>query len=201
MISRILRPSTASIGEPRRLPWPVDLFALITTISAAAVGLLATDYFTRITMLSGVIGCVVVWRFLRDPVVVIGVTFMVFGAVLGWGFNFYDHIWWYDKFAHFSFSLVGTMGLARLFLHRFRVDSVLLLLTVLWMTWLGIGSLWEIGEWAADRIEGTRHSRGYFDTLYDMIWNSVGAGVGAWMYWRWFKTDADRQIIIEPARD
>lgn len=195
MLQRILRPSAVTEGAAPRLPWMVDLFALITTISAGVVGLMATDYFTRLTMLGGLVACVVLWRYLRDPVLVVGCTTMVFGAVLGWGLDFYDHIWWYDKFAHFLFSLVGTMAIARLVLHRFRADSALLLLTALWLVWLGIGSLWEIGEWAADRVEGTRHSRGYFDTLYDMIWNSVGAGVGAWMYWRWFRTDADRLIV------
>lgn len=200
MLSRILRPSQDTDGRPRRLPWFVDLFALITVVSAAAVGLMATDYFTRLTMLVAVVGCVVFWRFLRDPIVVVAATYMAFGAVLGWGFDFYDHIWWYDKFAHFSFSIVGTMGLARLYLHRFRVDSALLILIALWMAWQGVGAMWEIGEWLADRIEGTRHSRGYFDTLYDMIWNGVGAAVGAWMYWGWFRTDADREIIQSTTR-
>lgn len=195
MFQRIPRLAAESEGREPRLHWAVDLFTLVTVVSAVFVGLFATDYFMQITMFGGVLACVIVWRYVSDTVVVAGCTTMVFGAVLGWGLDFYDRIWWYDDLAHFLFSFVGVMALARLVLHRFRADSALLLLTALWLSWLGIGSLWEIGEWLADRAQGTQHSRGYLDTMADMILNSAGAGIGAWMYWRWFRTPSDRLIL------
>ncbi len=176
-----LRNSTTS----ERLPWPVAAFTAVTFMSATAVGVTATDTFTRLTMLGGVIACIAIWQVLRDPLVIASLMTMVFGAVLGWGLNFYDRIHWYDDFAHFTFSFVSVIALARIALPRFHSDSLFLLLFATWLAWLGIGSLWEIAEWGSDQLANTYHSRGYPDTMYDMILNSTGAALGLVVHWRW----------------
>lgn len=194
MPSRTRPSASADQDRKPRLPWAVVAFSTVTMASAVLVGLSASDHFTRLTMLAGILACIALWQTLRDPLVICAVTTMVLGAVLGWGMNFYDRIWWYDDLIHFLFSFVGVAAIARLALHRFRADSVLLLLTALWLAWLGIGSLWEIAEWASDQLDGTGHSRGYADTMYDMILNSAGSAIGVWAYWRWLRTPADRLV-------
>lgn len=194
MLSKIL-PSASRADDVSRLPWPVAAFNLATMISALAVALTANDMFTFLTMAAGVIACVAVWQAVRDPLVIVCLTTLVLGAVLGWGLEFYDRIWWYDDFIHFLFSFVGVMGVARVTLHRFRAETAPLLLGALWLSWLGIGALWEIGEWTSDQLQATHHSRGYADTMSDMILNSCGAALGTWMYWRLLRTSADRDAV------
>lgn len=190
-------PPARSATEEKPPPhWGVVLFMIVTMVGAAGVGLTATDHFTRLTMLAGVLACVVLWQTLRDSLVMVSLTIVILGAVLGWGLDFYDRIWWYDDIIHFLFSLVAVMAIARLTLYRFHAEPVVLLPVALWLAWLGIGSLWEIGEWAADRLESTSHSRGYLDTMTDMILNSLGSIVGIRTYWRWFLTPADRAALV-----
>lgn len=196
MFPKILTSSTQSTAGVPRLPWPVATFTVLTMMSALAVALTADDLFTLVTMAAGVVACVAVWQAVRDPLVISCLTTLVLGAVLGWGLSFYDRIWWYDDFIHFLFSFVGVMGVARLVLHRFRADVLALLLSALWLSWLGIGALWEIGEWTSDQLQATRHSRGYADTMSDMILNSAGSALGVWMYWRWLRTPADRDVVL-----
>lgn len=181
--------STSTETDQQSVHWSVGGFAVLTIVSAAAVGLYSRDIFIYITMGGGIAISILVWRFLRDPLVVLVSTTLIFGAVLGWGLNFYDKIVWYDDLVHFAFSLIGVMALARLTLSKFRADSTWILLTALWLGWLGIGSLWELGEWISDQLQASNHSRGYVDTMADMILNSAGAAVGTWMYWAWFRRE------------
>lgn len=196
MLPRILPTHASAEVEVPRLPWPVAVFTIATMISALAVALTADDVFTGLTMAAGVVACIAVWQVLRDPVAITSLTTMVLGAVLGWGLDFYDRIWWYDDAIHFLFSLVGVMGVARLTLHRFRADAAILLVGAVWLSWLGIGALWEIAEWSSDQLQATHHSRGYADTMTDMILNSAGSAVGTWLYWRWLRTPADRAAVV-----
>lgn len=181
-------PIDAAVASPA-VHWSVGGYAVFTIFSAAVVGAFSGDMFIYLTMGGGVIVCALVWRYLKDPLVVFVCTTLVFGAVLGWGLNFYDNIKWYDDVLHFAFSLIGVMALARLTLSKFRADSTWILLTALWLGWLGLGSIWELGEWISDQLQPTNHSRGYLDTMADMIFNSTGAAVGTLAYWAWFRRD------------
>lgn len=195
MLPRILSSATDAEDEVPRLPWPVATFTLLTMMGALAVALTASDLFTVVTMAAGVLACIAVWQTVRDPLVIVCLTTLVLGAVMGWGLAFYDRIWWYDDLIHFLFSFVGVMGVARVALHRFRAESPALLLGALWLSWLGIGALWEIAEWTSDQLQSTHHSRGYTDTMMDMILNSAGSALGAWLYWARLRTPADRATV------
>lgn len=177
--------------------WLTDLATLFTIASAAALLLVASDMFERLTMIGGIIVCFTVWRFTRDSLVIIAMDLLVLGAVGGWGLRLYERIWWYDDMAHFVFSLLALMALARVVLHRFRAESLWLVLGALWLSWLGIGSLWELGEWISDQLAATYHSRGYLDTMMDMILNSLGSALGVAIYWRWFRTEADEAVVLK----
>ena len=169
--------------------WSVGSYAIFTIFSAAGVGLYSGHTCIYITGGVCFLICFLFSRSLKDPLLVVVCTTLVFGAVLGWGLNFYDNIKWYDDVLHFAFSLIGVMALARLTLSKFRADSTWILLTALWFGWLGIGSLWELGEWISDQLQPTNHSRGYLDTMADMIMNSTGAAFGTVIYWAWFRRD------------
>lgn len=194
MLRRMLPSTSADLDLPRP-HWTVVVFSTLTMVGAATVALTANDHFTRFTMLAGVLACMAMWHAVRDPLVISSLTTVVLGAVLGWGMNFYDRIWWYDDLIHFLFSFVSVMAIARLALPRFRADTAVWLLSALWLAWLGIGSLWEIAEWSSDQLDDTGHSRGYADTMTDMILNSSGSAVGVWVYWRWLRTPADQTCV------
>jgi hypothetical protein len=174
-----------------------DSAILVPMIGAAVVGIMADDVFSEAVMFASFIACFAVWRTVSDAVVVTACAILVFGAVLGWGLNFYDRIWWYDDAAHFTFSLVASMAVARVMIPKMRAETVAFILTGIWLAWLGVGSLWEIGEWTADRLQNTHHSRGYADTMMDMILNTTGSAIGVVLYWRFLRTPVDEASIIE----
>lgn len=87
----------------------------------------------------------------------------------------YDDTWWWDHLTHlYSASLVGTA--ARLFARRRGYDTTR---TVLAAT-IGLGVLWEIGEYAVHRIarrfdlEPLLVTYGPRDTALDIVFDVLG---------------------------
>jgi hypothetical protein len=114
--------------------------------------------------------------------------FMVTHLTLGYLFDLYTRITWYDKVLHFGNSvLVGFLAFLLVYVaHLLRHDRPhpwLDVVAILLVT-LGLGSLWEIGEFASDQLFGT-HTQGsptlspLVDTMWDLILDGAGGVLAA----------------------
>lgn len=108
--------------------------------------------------------------------------------LLGTLFDLYDRMVWFDKVLHLGDSIViGFVAFmavyaAHVVRHGRRhpvLDGVAILITT-----LGLGALWEIGEFAADQLFG-RHTQGspvmspLVDTMWDLILDGFGGVIAA----------------------
>jgi hypothetical protein len=108
--------------------------------------------------------------------------------VLGNLFNLYDRLVWFDKVLHLGDSIViGFVAFMAVYAaHVLRdgrrhpvLDGVAILIAT-----LGLGALWEIGEFAADQLLG-RHTQGspimspLVDTMWDLILDGSGGVIAA----------------------
>ena len=112
---------------------------------------------------------------------------MVTDMTLGNSIGLY-RLAWYDKTLHLSSSmLIATIGfLAIYLLHlmqttRFHpwLDGLAILLVT-----LGVGALWEIAEFAVDRLFGLRtqgspNLDAITDTMFDLILDGIGGVLGS----------------------
>ena len=113
---------------------------------------------------------------------------LVAHMILGEGFRFYDHFPYYDKILHMSNSIgiaifVFIAGYALYFAARPNLNMTFAIITVFFIT-LGIGALWEIAEYAGDRIfgfssQGSPIDDPLTDTMKDLIYDMLGGALGA----------------------
>jgi hypothetical protein len=108
--------------------------------------------------------------------------------VLGNLFDLYDRIVWFDKVLHLGNSVViGFVAFMAVYaahvLRQGRRHPVLDGVAILIAT-LGLGALWEIGEFAADQLFGG-HAQGsptmppLVDTMWDLILDGTGGVIAA----------------------
>lgn len=103
-------------------------------------------------------------------------------------FDLYDRVVWFDKVLHLGDSVViGFVAFMAVYAaHVLRggrrhpgIDGVAILIAT-----LGLGALWEIGEFAADQLFG-RHTQGsptmspLVDTMWDLILDGSGGVIAA----------------------
>lgn len=102
---------------------------------------------------------------------------------LGEGLRWYDSVFAFDWLTHFMGSLVIGL-IALMFGHtlnhirRIRLSTGLLALVV-FTTSMTIGTLFEIAEFALDKIWGYNTQRSLDNTMWDIVFNTVGALVAA----------------------
>jgi len=108
--------------------------------------------------------------------------------MLGILFDLYNRIVWFDKVLHLGDSVViGFVAFMAVYaahvLRHGRRHPVLDGVAILIAT-LGLGALWEIGEFAADQLFG-RHTQGsptmspLVDTMWDLILDGSGGVIAA----------------------
>lgn len=112
--------------------------------------------------------------------VVVGIV--VVGALLaniaGYSFDLYDRWGWFDKVLHaytlFAITLVvGLWAYGRVLMGQHR--HPLLLMVVIGSVGVGIGAWWEVAEWALDHLVVGNVIQGKWDTITDLIVDTVGA--------------------------
>ena len=112
--------------------------------------------------------------------VVVGL--IVVGALLaniaGYSFRLYDRWGWFDKVLHaytlFAITLVvGLWTYGRVLMGNHR--HTLLLVAVIGSVGVGIGAWWEVAEWAFDQRVVGNVIQGKWDTITDLIVDTVGA--------------------------
>jgi hypothetical protein len=98
--------------------------------------------------------------------------------------DFYERYWWWDVALHAGAAIgLGLMGFVFIFI-LFKGDKYA---APPWaMAWfafcfaLSLGVIWEYFEFGMDQIFGTNMQKsGLIDTMYDLIVDGFGAGLGA----------------------
>ena len=111
----------------------------------------------------------------------VGIIFFIYASLfLGEVKGYYTTFWWWDLLLHASAGLgFGFIGFIIFYTaykkQKIKVNPSLAMLFSFFFA-LGIGSVWEIFEFAMDQIIGTNMQKsGLVDTMWDMIVNAVGA--------------------------
>ena len=132
---------------------------------------------------------------------------MTFGNWLG----LYVRIPWYDKALHLSSStLIGVIGFlvvyvlhltGRIQFHPW-IDRIAILLVT-----LGVGAIWEIGEYAVDQLlgratQGAPHFAALDDTMFDLMLDALGGVIGALVGAKYmYSSQSSRERVEAFARD
>ena len=128
----------------------------------------------------------------------ISAAFVFLSLFLGSAANFYYRYWWWDMVLHTgSGFLLGIVGMLALFVLN-RTDRIpqgmrpgfICFFAVTFAVSLGVG--WEIFEFAVDRmvpaINMQSNETGVVDTMQDLIVDTIGAVIVAFMGWAYLKS-------------
>jgi len=98
--------------------------------------------------------------------------------IAGYVWNLYQQFWWFDKVLHgytiFAITLVLGLLVYGTVLSGAREHTLLLVLMVAAIG-VAIGGLWEVAEWAYDQTAAGNVVQGKFDTITDIVVDTVGA--------------------------
>lgn len=104
--------------------------------------------------------------------------------VAGYAFDLYQSFWWFDRILHGATLFAMTFWVA-VFLCSKVLDGGgryhLLRLLLIACTGIAIGALWEVAEWAFDTIASGDVIKGKYDTVLDIIMDTIGAVLAAWL--------------------
>lgn len=126
------------------------------------------------------------------------VGFMFLSLFLGSVADWYYHIWWWDIMLHLSSGfLLGIVGWIVLFFLN-ETDRLPEGITPAFLCFFGVtfavflGVLWEIFEFTVDQIwpwiNMQSNETGVVDTMHDLIVDTVGAVIVAFVGWGYFKS-------------
>ncbi len=125
------------------------------------------------------------------PLLNLWITVALFLHVLGGVMGYYDHVWWWDNLTHFiSAALISILGftilltISRLSGSLYVPPIVVPALIILFI--LATGVVWEIFEFFCDQLLGTNMQYSLQDTVYDMMFNTVGALFASIIGYRYF---------------
>lgn len=118
-----------------------------------------------------------------------------FGEIL----RYYDHHWYFDKLMHFyGTGLIALMAFVTVFTFHWSKKIILSLPLIAYFTVIfsmAIGTFWEMGEFAIDKIFGRNTQYSLENTMWDLVFNLVGglvaASFGTWYVKRQKKKGLD----------
>ena len=139
---------------------------------------------------------------------ILAIIFVFASLFLGEIYQYYEKIWWWDMLLHASSGLLmGILGFLLVYLltenERAEIDMTPKFVAFFaFLFAVTTGTLWEIFEFAMDRLTGTDMQKpmagdpsGLTDTMWDMIINTAGAliisGLG------WYYMVMKRQSFIQ----
>ena len=102
--------------------------------------------------------------------------------VAGYAFDLYAWAWWFDRVLHAGTILALTFWLALLVCARAlhpELGRGALAVLLLASVGVALGAVWEVAEWAADLVLPGDVIKGKYDTILDVIMNTIGAVAAA----------------------
>ena len=161
-----------------------------------------------------VIALTMVPMFLKTQRIIIPPEFQFVAALLlfltlylGSAQDYYYRFWWWDLVLHtgtgFLFGIIGFLAIYLLNqtdrIPRSMTPTFVCLFAVMFSVFIGV--LWEIFEYAVDRISPSTNMQsgeeGVRDTMHDLIVNLAGAIIVAGIGWAYLKTG--KQSFISDA--
>lgn len=110
------------------------------------------------------------------------VIFILAAILLGELANFYERFWWWDELLHLTSGLLlGMLGLCLIWVLNYneRIDLELshrFICLFAFTFALALGTLWELFEYAMDRLLGLNMQKsGLDDTMSDLLVDAIGA--------------------------
>lgn len=207
-------------GLARRVHFAV-MIVLQAVMMAELLLLIAAGRWAHVFLVAAIMTAILVPELLRRGLGVeipseiqIAASLFVFATLfLGEVRDYYEKIWWWDLVLHTNAGLLtGLLGFlivdvlnrsGAIDLHM-RPSFVALFA---FFFALGIGSLWEVFEFAMDRLFGLTMQKpmlgdpsGLTDTMWDLIVNAAGAAVIAIAGWRYIRTARRRHVDTWIAR-
>lgn len=108
---------------------------------------------------------------------------------LGTAAHMYDRYVSYDKITHFLGGVMLTAAAADIIfaIQRRRNAEIVAVRVLTWAICIsvGLGAAWELYEFLGDRLFDTGRHAGALDTWYDLISDSVGSVVAAFVLFKW----------------
>lgn len=104
--------------------------------------------------------------------------------VAGYAFDLYARFPWFDRVLHAATILALTYWSAVFVLRRVLTGvggRSLLLAAVIACVGVAVGAWWEVAEWGFDRVAPGDVIKGKYDTIIDLVMDTLGAALGAWM--------------------
>lgn len=98
--------------------------------------------------------------------------------IAGYVFDLYARWAWFDKVLHPSTIGAITLGLGLALYGRALTGAIahrVLLIVAIAALGVAVGALWEVAEWAYDQITPGNAIKGKFDTITDLIVDTIGA--------------------------
>lgn len=192
----------------------VAAWVLRGAILATAVGhfFVGEGIYGLITLTA--LGLLMVPSFVRPRVQVplelelVLMIFLVADLGLGGLLHLYDRLTYFDKYLHLQNAVL--LGLLAFFfvygLHitgRLRTSAVVSGILILLIT-VGIGGIWEIGEWLSDKLfalgsQGSPNLSPIDDTMWDMLLDGIGGLAGAVfgaLYMRFSRRNRRRRVDV-----
>ncbi|MEG1495154.1 MAG: hypothetical protein RR406_02525 [Bacilli bacterium] len=173
--------------------------------------MLTANTYSRIAVTASVFFLVLVPYLLKkifhykmtDIIEFIYLIFIFLAVILGSVVNLYSTIWWWDILAH-TISGILTSIVALLILKRYNClhNKKALFVIIFMVTFsLGIASLWEFFEFAADNITGGDTqwvlTTGVDDTMIDMLVAFLGTSIFSIYYFIVSKTKSKSLTHLE----
>lgn len=126
-------------------------------------------------------------------------VFLFSAFVLGEVRDFYERFWWWDLMLHSISALVmGLLGFLMVYIFHQTQKIKLAPIYIALITYgcaVTVGTLWEIFEYSMDVGFGFHmQENNLHDTMTDLIVDSMGAMLAAWLGYHYVK-DGDSRIV------
>ncbi|MBQ2260356.1 MAG: hypothetical protein II336_03205 [Loktanella sp.] len=169
-----------------RLLAPIWVALVVACIWAAWEGWWALTAMSALTLILSLAPVLLASRFniaLPFPFVVSIVVFIIASLILGEVFDIYYKIWWWDIALHATSAIaLGMIGFLFIYMlfdgDKFAAPPSAIAFLAFTFA-LSIGAMWEIFEYGMDVFFGTNMQKSADDTMIDLIFDAIGAIIGA----------------------